>query len=190
MSEFPRDDTDTGADWPTAGEPGAGATAAGGPSSDSPAPDAHGLTGILDALAEAVSRARAMPMSASVLVSRAELLDLVAQAKQVLPTQLLEADDVLASADAQRAEAAARAEQVLSDARRRAEELVSQEQVVHAAREEAERILDEARTDAERMRREADDYCDRRLGDFEIDLGRVLAQVQAGRAKLAERLDG
>jgi len=37
-------------------------------------------------------------------------------------------------------------------------------------------------------RREADDYCDRRLAEFEIDLGRVLAQVQAGRAKLAGRL--
>ncbi len=184
MSEFPNEDR------PTPDGPGTGATVAGEPSSDNPAPDAHGLTGILDALAGAVSRARAMPMSSSVLVSRAELLDLVAQARDVLPTQLLEADDVLASADAQRAEVAARAERVLAEAQQRAEELVSTDQVVLAAREEAERILDEARTDAERMRREADDYCDRRLGDFEIDLGRVLAQVQAGRAKLAERLDG
>jgi type II secretory pathway predicted ATPase ExeA len=36
---------------------------------------------------------------------------------------------------------------------------------------------------------DADDYCDRRLADFEIDLGKLLAQVQAGRTKLAQRLD-
>jgi hypothetical protein len=47
----------------------------------------------------------------------------------------------------------------------------------------------EAQETAERLRREADDYCDRRLADFEIDLGKVLAQVQAGRAKLASRLE-
>lgn len=157
-----------------------------GPSSDTP--DPQGLTGILDALAEAVARARAMPMSSSVLVSRAELLDLVAQAREALPDQLWRADEVLASADAQREEATAQAEQVLADARRRADEMVSTEQVVLASRAESERILAEARAEAERIRREADDYCDRRLGDFEIDLGRVLAQVQAGRAKLAERL--
>lgn len=153
-------------------------------------PDADGLTGILDALAEAVARARAMPMSSSVLVSRAELLDLVAQAREALPDQLFQADEVLASADAQRAQATAEAERVLTEAQARAAELVSSEQVVLDARAEAERILAEANEDAERMRREADDYCDRRLGDFEIDLGRVLVQVQAGRAKLAERLEG
>lgn len=179
-------------DWPTPdslrADPLRADPPASGSSSD--APDAEGLTGILDALAEAVSRARAMPMSSSVLVSRAELLDLVAQAREALPDQLWRADEVLASADAQRAEAVAEGERVLTEARARASELVSTEHVVLEARAEAERILDEARADAERMRREADDYCDRRLGDFEIDLGRVLAQVQAGRARLAERLEG
>lgn len=176
------DELGEAASWPTS-TPGA---------DDDGARDAgeRGLTGILDALADAVSRARAMPMSSSVLVSRAELLDLVAQAKAVLPTQLVEADEVLATADAQRAEADAQAEQLLAEARREATELVSRESVTREAHVEAERIRAEALEDAERMRREADDYCDRRLGDFEIDLGRVLAQVQAGRAKLAERLDG
>ena len=153
-------------------------------------PEGAGVTGILDAIAEAVARARAMPMSSSVLVSRAELLELVARAREALPDQLLLADEVLASADAQRAEASAEAERILAEARSRASELVSTENVVLEARAEAERILEEAKVEAERMRREADDYCDRRLGDFEIDLGRVLAQVQAGRARLAERLEG
>lgn len=146
------------------------------------------LTAILDALAATVTRARAMPMSASVLVSRAEVLELVERARAALPGELLQADQVLASADARRAEAEDEAEQVLARARQEAAELVSREQVVAQAREEAERILAEARAEARRLRREADDYCDRRLGEFEIDLGRVLAQVQAGRARLAERL--
>ena len=62
----------------------------------------EGLTGVLDAIASAVANARAMPMSSSVLVNRAELLDLVDQARDVLPTQLTRADEVLADADAAR----------------------------------------------------------------------------------------
>jgi len=148
----------------------------------------EGLTGVLDALAEALEEARAMPMSSSVLVSRAELLDLVEQARAALPTQLTRADELLSTADVVVARAERDAEHVLAEARSRAEDLVGREHVVAEARARADRIVAEAEKVAEELRREADDYCDRRLADFEIDLGRVLAQVQAGRAKLAGRL--
>jgi hypothetical protein len=61
--------------------------------------------------------------------------------------------------------------------------------VVAQAQERAAQILRDAEEQARVMRHDADDYCDRRLADFEIDLGKVLSQVQAGRAKLAGRLD-
>lgn len=148
-----------------------------------------GLTGILEALEELVAQARAMPMSSSVMVNRTEALDLLTQAREVLPVELTAADEVLAGADQVLAEARARAEQVVAEAQERAATLVSRERVVAQAEERAAQIVAEAERTAEELRREADDYCDRRLADFEIDLGRLLAQVQAGRAKLAERLE-
>jgi len=148
------------------------------------------LTSILDALEQAVEQARSMPMSSSVLVSRAEVLDLIGQLRATLPTQLADADELLATAAEVQARANADAEQVIAAARRRADELVSAEQVVAAAGVRATEIVAEAERIAGQLRREADDYCDRRLADFEIDLGRLLSQVQAGRAKLAGRLDG
>jgi cell division septum initiation protein DivIVA len=148
----------------------------------------EGLTGVLDAIEQAVVVARSMPMSSSVLVSRAELLDLVAQAREVLPDQPTQADRVLADADTARVAAQEDVERILERARREAAELVSQESVVTAAQEHAAQLVAEAQRTADELRRDADDYCDRRLADFEIDLGKVLAQVQAGRAKLAGRL--
>ncbi|MET0434968.1 MAG: hypothetical protein ABW025_12455 [Cellulomonas sp.] len=158
-------------------------------SSTGPQPRHEGLTAVLDALEQAVQAARAVPMSASVLVSRAELLDLVDQARTALPTQIGRADEVLAAADAERAAARADAERIEAAARRRAAELVEQESVVAQATERAAQIVREAEETARGLRRDADDYCDRRLADFEIDLGKVLTQVQAGRAKLANRLE-
>lgn len=153
-------------------------------------PRPESLTGVLDALAEAVELARAVPMSSSVLVSRAEMLDLVDQARQSLPTQLQRADEVLAEADEARAAARRDADRIVEDAHHRAAELVDREVVVEQARDRARQIVEDAQAQAAELRRDADDYCDRRLADFEIDLGRVLGQVQAGRAKLAQRLDG
>lgn len=157
------------------------------------------VEGVLVAIEDAVSNARAMPMSASVLVNRAELLSLVEQVRQALPGQLRDADEIVASADAQRATARADAERALAaarsdgerivaDARAQADRLVDAEHVVVEAKERAGQVLHSARTEAEELRREADDYCDRCLADLEIDLGKVLAQVQTGRARLAGRL--
>jgi len=150
----------------------------------------EGVTGILDALTTAVSGARAMPMSSSVLVNRAELLDLVDQARDALPAQLGRADEVLADADAARAAGELEAQAIISRATERAALLVNAEAVVVAAHEQAEAILRDAAETAEALRRDADDYCDRRLADFEIDVSKLLTQVQAGRAKLADRLSG
>jgi F0F1-type ATP synthase membrane subunit b/b' len=149
---------------------------------------AGGVQGVLEALVVAISSARAMPMSSSVLVNKAELLDLVEQAREALPTQLTRADALLADADTARQAARAEAEAIVAEARLEADRLVEAEAVTVAARERAAQIVAEAQATAEALRRDADDYCDRRLADFEIDLGKVLAQVRAGRAKLAGRL--
>ncbi|WP_435736419.1 hypothetical protein V5D56_16765 [Cellulosimicrobium sp. PMB13] len=149
-----------------------------------------GLHAILDDLAHLVENARTMPMSASVLVHRADALALVDELRAALPEQLAHADEVLAEADAVLEDAHRQAEEILTTARARAIELVQAEQVVVQAQSRAHEIVAEAQRAAEGLRRDADDYCDQRLADFEVDLGKVLAQVQAGRAKLAGRLDG
>jgi len=147
-----------------------------------------GVLGVLEALAATVAGARAMPMSSSVLVNKAELLDLVEQARDALPDQLTAADALLADVDAAKEQARAEAGQIVARAHEEAERLVEAEAVTVAARQKAAEILAAAQEQADAMRRDADDYCDRRLADFEIDLGKVVAQVQAGRAKLAGRL--
>ena len=147
-----------------------------------------GVQGILEALAEAVTSARSMPMSSSVLVNRAEILDLIDQARDALPDQLTQADALRADADSAREAARAEAAAIVEAARAEADRLVEAEAVTVAAREKAAQIVADGQAQAEALRRDADDYCDRRLADFEIDLGKVLAQVQAGRAKLAGRL--
>lgn len=147
-----------------------------------------GLHVILDDLAHLLETARTMPMSSSVLVNKLEALGLVDELRSALPEQLAHADEVLAEADRVLEDARKQSEDILTTARARAIELVQQEQVVVQAESRAQDIVAEAEQRATELRVDADDYCDRRLADFEVDLGKVMAQVQAGRAKLADRL--
>ena len=111
----------------------------------------EGLTGVLDAIASAVANARAMPMSSSVLVNRAELLDLVDQARDVLPSQLL-AGRRGAGRRATPPGRSRRRTPTRSWRRRAAQAaaLVDREAVVVAAQERAAELVAEAEQVAER----------------------------------------
>lgn len=85
------------------------------------------LVAILDELTDLVAGARAMPMSASALINRAEVLELIESAKAVLPSQISQADTLVADADAVLDRARREAAKILEKARARADHLVSEE---------------------------------------------------------------
>lgn len=142
---------------------------------------------LLDELADLVEQARAMPMSASCLVHRGEVLELVEGVRRVLPAEIRQAGAVIDDADAVLDRARAQAEQIVVEARERADLLVADQAVVAAATSRAQRVLDDAQVEADRLLTQADDYCDRRLADFEIDLDKLAQQVRRGREKLRGR---
>lgn len=147
----------------------------------------HALISILDELTEMVTAARAMPMSASVLVNRAEVLGLLDAARAVVPEEIHTADGIVAEAGAVVDRARDTAQQLVADAERRAAELVEEEAVVREARARAAQIVDDAEAKAAKLLADADDWCDRKFAQFEIDVDAVKAQIRAGRDALAAR---
>ena len=143
----------------------------------------------LDVIGSTVERATSIPLSASCMVNRAELLSLVERARAELPVELDEAAALLVAHQDVIARAEQDAEQLLDQARRDADAMIEQTVLVATARGRSEQILDAARTEAARLLREADEYCDRRLAEFENDLERAMAQVRRGRDRLRERSD-
>ena len=136
----------------------------------------------LDELTELVTTARAMPMSASCIVHRGQVLDLLEEIRQSLPGQIREADALIDERDRVIAEAH-------EDSDRIVERAVSQEWVHAAAVREAELIRSDAEAEAARMRREVDDYVDGKLANFEIALQKTLAAVERGRDKIRARTE-
>ena len=146
------------------------------------------LDDILDELAGLVQSARSMPMSASAIVNRTEVLGLVERARRALPGEVRAAEGVLSDADAVVADARSEAASLIEAAREQADQLVTKEQVHSEAETRAASIVAAAEAKAATIVRDADEYIDRKLAQFEVDLFQILSQVKAGRSRLADRL--
>jgi cell division septum initiation protein DivIVA len=141
----------------------------------------------LTEITQLVEDARAMPMSASCLVNREEVLGLLDELRSLLPEQLQRADTLLNDREAVVEEGRDAARRLMDQARAEHDRLVEEQAVVIGARERAAVIITEANAESTRLLSDADDYVDRKLAEFEIALDKLTQQVQRGRARLNER---
>src|SRR5512133_3521114 len=166
----------------------------------------------LDELVALVESARALPLSASCVVPREEVLELLDELRAALPDALEDARGVLAAreellgqardrrdravgearAEAERLVTGARAEadRLLAAARADAGRMVSADGVRRAAEADARGLLEAAGQRADRLRADADAYADERLAALEDTLARLLGTVERGRELLRRPPDG
>nr|WP_202444064.1 cell division initiation protein [Streptomyces sp. SID8375] len=131
-----------------------------------------------------------MPMSASCVVNRAELLAMLEEVRAALPGSLAQAQELLGGREQMVEEARAEAERIIETAHAQRGSLISDTEVARQSQEEADRILAEARREAEEIRAEADDYVDSKLANFEVVLTKTIGSVDRGREKLLGRGPG
>ncbi|HSF27392.1 MAG TPA: hypothetical protein VLC50_07745 [Actinomycetes bacterium] len=141
----------------------------------------------LDELVALVENARSMPLSASCIVNRGDLLALLDEMRQLLPEEFRHAQLLLADRDAVVEEGRREVARLLEQARAEQARLVSESVVWAEARQQAQEIVDSAREETDGMRHEVDDYVDTKLANFEVVLTKTLAAVRRGREKLHGR---
>ena len=127
----------------------------------------------LDQIEDLVESARSIPLSASIMVNKAEILDLLDQAREALPEDLVAADAVVADADAVLVRADSAAEQAIAEANTRASS------TLEAANTKADQIVSAAREEAERTTSRADAEAEATLAQVRADAEAALADAQA-----------
>ncbi len=136
-------------------------------------------------LRRTVEEARSMPMSASAVVNRAELLSMLDELAAAARAELAEAAHVVSAKDDVVDQGHREAGELVAEAMQRQDRLASDTEVLRRAREQAEAELAAARQEAEALRSAADHYVDTRLAGFEVALERTLDTVRRGRERLA-----
>lgn len=139
---------------------------------------------VLLQIREIIDAARPVPLSASSMISREEVLELVDEAIARLPEELRAARWLLKEREEYLARVKHEGDELLEQARARAERMVQRTEVVKAAEQRAYQIVDNAEAEARRLRHEVEDFCDQKLASFEIVLERTMKLVASGRAKL------
>jgi F0F1-type ATP synthase membrane subunit b/b' len=131
-----------------------------------------------------VEEARGVPLSASCVVHRGEMLELLDEARESLPNDLESAQKLIAARDAIIEEGRVSAEQMIAMAREDVARMVEQTSIVQMARDEARKILDEARTLGDQEKQEVEEYIDGRLATLEVILNKTQDAVARGRERL------
>lgn len=138
----------------------------------------------LDALRTMVAHARSMPMSASVVINRAEILAVIDELDSEIDKTLDQAVTVVGQADQFVEASRDEAEELLRQAQNEREALVSDTDVYKLAQQRADELRAEAQRGADELRRETDAYVEENLANFELTLERTLEAVRRGRARL------
>ncbi len=132
-----------------------------------------------------VEEARGVPLSASCVVHRGEMLELLDEARAALPTDLESARKLLAAREAIIEEGRVSAEQMIAMAREDVARMVEQTSIVQMARDESRKIIDDARDLAQQEKEEVEEYIDGRLATLEVILNKTQDAVARGRERLA-----
>ncbi len=141
----------------------------------------------LDAIRDLISQARAVPMSASCMVNRAEVLELIDAAKAALHEELHKATKLTETSYETLLRAQGEAEQIIKQAEQKAEYLAGQTEVMQRAKKQASQLEAKSIAEAEALRKEADAYVDTRIASMEAGLQKTMTQIKTMRARLATR---
>lgn len=139
----------------------------------------------LDALRNAVDSARSVPMSASVMINRSELRELLAELEMTIDTTLSQATEVVGERDALVDTGRIEALEILREAERKREDMASDTDVYKLAQLRAEELRAAVEAEAAAVRAETEEYVEAKLANFEDTVERTVAAVRSGRAQLA-----
>jgi hypothetical protein len=147
------------------------------------------LAARLQQIEDMIKEAKSMPLSSSALLNREEILELVAQMREVLPEEIKQARWVVKDREELLTKARRDSQRIVEEAEQEQLRMATREEVVKRAEAEAGRVLAEAREEARRMRLEAEDYVDAKLAQFEIALQRSSEELAATKAALGRTLE-
>jgi cell division septum initiation protein DivIVA len=139
----------------------------------------------IEAAIAAVEEARSVPLSASCVIHRGEMLKLLEGIKASFPNDFAKAITIMRQQAEILEEANLQADSIIGQARDEVSRLVEQTAIVTAAKKESQRILAEATAEGKRDQEEIEAYIDSRLANLEVILNKTLDVISRGRDKLA-----
>lgn len=147
------------------------------------------LLHLVDRLEELVGSAQKMPIGSRAMVDRRRLLDIIDQMRVVIPSEVRQAQELVAQRDSIIREAEEEARLIVAHAEERAERLVATHDITERARRRAEEIAEQAQDRLEEQIRQANADIEERLEESRRLSGEQLAAADEYALELLTRLE-
>ena len=138
-------------------------------------------------LIDIISNAKQMPLSASALIPRDEVLALLDQAVHNVPDEIREARWALRDREALMEAEQIKAMQLMDQVRAEASRMVDKTEIVRQSHLRADQIIADAQARARQLINQSEDFIDGKLAGFEIVLERLLKTTHSGRERLSSQ---
>ncbi len=135
---------------------------------------------LVDRLEDLLNESRAFPFTHNVIVDEDRMLDIIDQMRVTIPEEVRKARQVMSQRDRILAQAKEEARRTIQLAQQKKEEMLQRDPIVQEAQAAAREIINQAHADAEAIRQEADAYALEKLQQLEMELARMIGEVQNG----------
>jgi hypothetical protein len=145
---------------------------------------------LISAVIDVLQESRPVPLSTQVMVPKEELIAALEEALAALPEEIRAARWLLKERDEFLQTAQSEADDIVAAGRTQAEQMVRRTELVRQSEIYGRRIRDQAEAEARHWRRQTEDFCEQRLEQFEMTLGKIARTVQQGRDRLRALPEG
>ena len=128
---------------------------------------------LLENLEDLLDKAKQVPLSSSIRVSKEEILEIIDGIRLALPQEIKQAQRIVHNSESIIDNAHGSAQGIINAAEETAEKMTMEHEITKRAQEEAEAIINDARGKAEDMRLGAIEYADQMLANTESKIKAV-----------------
>ncbi|EFI41334.1 MULTISPECIES: hypothetical protein [Peptoniphilus] len=142
------------------------------------------LMELVEELEDLVETSSQIPLTGKVMLEREEVLEIVNEMKNEIPTEVREAKRISSDRDSIIEGAQSEADKIIAGAKAHAEEIISHDELVLQANQRAEEILKSANEESNQIREGARDYADGLLENTQVNLSEIIKMLNENRKEL------
>jgi len=139
---------------------------------------------LLAELEEVIERGNTLPFSSRALVNPEELIEILDEIRDAMPGELTEAKKIVAERKKILFTAQSEADHIKADAEKRLKELIDTNEITKTASAQANEMINNANISAKALKIGTQNYADRLLYSFQLQLKEMNDKVEENRNEL------
>lgn len=139
---------------------------------------------LVEDLEDIIETSNTIPLTGKVMLEKEEVLEILAQLRAEIPSEVSEATQIKTDREMIIEEAHRQANQIISSAKSQADKILDEDELVVKANSKAKEILEIAQLESDKIREGTINYADELLEDTQVKLSDIIKMLNENRKEL------